>query len=170
MFSSFNNVFWRSFWINTQRPSSFFKNSCIDIHYVEIPHLFNQAPLVDVWVFSSECSCYMTRSVQKVSSHVLWKNRDVHWRRHKKHSTQDNDTSVPFKVGTLGPYTVLPVAISCLVIFSWISLAVWNLFLFKGDFSFGKSLKSQGTKSGLQGAVSHLGDLMFHKKNSAQDA
>ena len=28
---------------------------------------------------------------------------------------------------------------------------VWNLFPFKGDFSFGKSQKSQGTKYGLQG-------------------
>ena len=28
---------------------------------------------------------------------------------------------------------------------------VWNLFLFKGDFSLGKSQKSQGTKSGLYG-------------------
>ena len=28
---------------------------------------------------------------------------------------------------------------------------VWNLFSFKGDFSFGKSQKSQGNKSGLYG-------------------
>ena len=28
--------------------------------------------------------------------------------RYKKHCTQDNDTSVPFKVGALGPHTVLP--------------------------------------------------------------
>ena len=36
---------------------------------------------------------------------------------------------------------------------------VWNLFLFKGDFSVGNSQKSQGTKSGL----SHLGNLIFCK-------
>ena len=39
---------------------------------------------------------------------------------------------------------------------------VWNLFPFKGDFSFGKSQKSQGAKSGL----SHLGDLMFCQKTA----
>ena len=47
--------------------------------------------------------------------------------------------------------TVLPVTVSCPVIFSWISFMVWNLFPFKGDFSFGKSQKSQGAKSGLYG-------------------
>ena len=41
---------------------------------------------------------------------------------------------------------------------------VWNLFPFKGDFSLGKSQKSQGTKSGLWGGLSHLGDLMFCQK------
>ena len=94
-----------------------------------------------------------TRSVQKVSSHVLWKietfiEEDT---RYKKHCTQDNDTSVPFKVGTLGLHTVLPIAISCHIVFSWISFTVWNLCLFKGDFSFGKNQKSQGTKSGISG-------------------
>ena len=84
-------------------------------------------------------------SAQKVSSHIIWKKR------YKKHCTQDNDSSVPFKVGTLGPHTVLPITITCPVLFSWISLMVWNLFHFKGDFSFGKSQKSQGAKSGLQG-------------------
>ena len=34
-------------------------------------------------------------------------------------------------------------------VFSWISWTVWNLFPFKGDFSFGKSWKLQGTQSGL---------------------
>ena len=71
-----------------------------------------------------------------MSSHVIWKietfiDEVTRW---KKHCTQDKDASVPFKVGTLGPHTVLPIAISCPVIFSWISLMVWNLFLFKGDF------------------------------------
>ena len=35
--------------------------------------------------------------------------------------------------------------------YSWISSMVWNLLFFKGDFSFGKSQKSQGTRSGLYG-------------------
>ena len=58
---------------------------------------------------------------------------------------------LPFKVGALGPHTVLPITISCPVVFSWISLMVWNLFPFKGDFSFGKHQKSQIAKSGLYG-------------------
>ena len=54
-------------------------------------------------------------SVQKVSSHVLWKieifiEGDT---RHKKHCTQDYDTLASFKVGTLGLHTVLPVVIFC---------------------------------------------------------
>ena len=44
----------------------------------------------------------------------------------------------------------LGIAFSCLIVFSWISLTVWNLFPFKGDFSLGKNQKSQGSKSGLQ--------------------
>ena len=94
------------------------------------------------------------RSVQKVSIHIIWKietfiEEDT---RYKKHYTQGDDASVPFKVGTLGPHTVLPIAISFPVVLSWISLIVWNLFPFKGDFSFGKSQKSQGAKLGLLGS------------------
>ena len=42
------------------------------------------------------------------------KNRDIYWEdtRCKKHCTQDRDVSVSFKVGTLGPHIVLPIAIS----------------------------------------------------------
>ena len=57
----------------------------------------------------------------------------------------------PLQSRHLGTHTVLPIAISCPVVFSWISLVAWNLFPFKGDFSFGKSQKSQGAKSGIQG-------------------
>ena len=94
-------------------------------------------------------------------------HRDIYWRRYKKHCAQDSDTSVPCKVGTLGPHTVLPIAIGYSVIFYWISSTVWNLFHFKGDFSFGRSQK--GTRfSGYQiwavRGLSHLGDLMFHQK------
>ena len=49
------------------------------------------------------------------------------------------------------PHTVLPIAISCPVVFSWISSTVWNLFPFQGDFSFRKSQRPQSTKSGLSG-------------------
>ena len=56
-----------------------------------------------------------TGSVQKVSSHVIWKIETFieEDKRYKKHCTWDNGVSVPFKVGTLGPHTVLLVAISC---------------------------------------------------------
>ena len=104
------------------------------------------------------------RSDQKVSSHVIGKietftEEDT---RYKKHHMQDNDLSVPFKVGTLGPHTVLPITISCPIVFSWMSSTVWNHFLFKGDFSFGKSQRVPNL--GRRGP-SHLGDLMLHQKN-----
>ena len=97
----------------------------------------------------------LSQNIYKVFSEDIqpcnMKNRDIYWRRFKikKHCTQDNDASVPFKVGTLGPHTVLPVTISCPVLFSWISSTVWNIFPFKDDFSFWKSQKLQGTKYGL---------------------
>ena len=31
---------------------------------------------------------------------------------YKKHCTQDSDAPVPFKVGTLGPHTVLPASLA----------------------------------------------------------
>ena len=103
-----------------------------------------------IFLLLSHVSYLYTRSVQKVSSHVIWKIETFieEGTRYKKHCTQDNDASVPFKIGTLEPHTV-PVAISCPVVFSWISLTIWNLFPFRGDFSFGKRSKSQGTKLGL---------------------
>ena len=108
--------------------------------------LSQRQPLRSIWWIFFHC----TRYIQKVSSHVIWKietfiEEDT---RYKKYYTYHNDSSVPFKVGTLGIHTVHPVAISCPIIFSWISVMVWNLFPFKGDFSFGKSQKSR---------VPHLG-------------
>ena len=104
------------------------------------------------------------KSAQKVLSHIPWKietfiKEDI---RYRKLCTWDNNSSVPFKLGTLGPHTFLLILISCSVIFSWISLAIWNLFAFKGDFNFEKSQKLQGTKS-VEG-LSHLADLMLHQK------
>ena len=48
--------------------------------------------------------CICTRSLQKVCSHAIGKletftEEDI---RYKKHCTEGNDISVPFKVGTLG--------------------------------------------------------------------
>ena len=53
--------------------------------------------------------------LESIQPHAL-KNRDIYWR-YKKQCTQDNNASVPFKVGTLGPRMVLPIAISCLSYF-----------------------------------------------------
>ena len=96
------------------------------------------------------------------------KNRDIYWRKYNKHCTQDNDASVPFKAGTLGPHTVLPVAISYPLAFSWIPSMVWNLFPFKGDFSFGKGRSARTPNLGGSGAES---PGWFHvlPKNFAQD-
>ena len=81
------------------------------------------------------------------------KTRDIYWRRYKIQEMLyvGQWCSVLFKVGTLGPHTVLPITISYPIVFSWISSTVWNLFPVKGDFSFGKSQKSQGTNSELWG-------------------
>ena len=57
----------------------------------------------------------------------------------------------PFQSSTLGPHTVLSIAINCPIVFSWISLKFWNLFPSKGDFTFEKSWKLQGVKSGCRG-------------------
>ncbi len=100
-----------------------------------------------------------TRAVRKVSIHVIWKletfiKKGTKW---KKHCTKENDASVLFKVGTLVPHTVLPVSLPLfkilslnrhqLVICSWTSSTVWNVFFLKGDFSFWKSDKLQRSKS-----------------------
>ena len=56
------------------------------------------------------CVRCINTSVQKVSCHVLWKIETFieEHTSYKKHCTQDNDASVPFKASTLGPHTVLP--------------------------------------------------------------
>ena len=59
------------------------------------------------------CFYQCTRPIQKVSSHVIWKieifiEKD---KRYKKHHAWDNVASVPFKVGILGPHTVLSVSL-----------------------------------------------------------
>ena len=88
------------------------------------------------------------RSVQKVSIHVIWKIETI----------VEEDTRnlyigqwplSPLQSRHLETSHSSPNFISCPIIFSWISLTVWNLLPFKGDFSFGKIQKSQGAKSGL---------------------
>ena len=77
--------------------------------------------------------------------------------RYKKHCTQDNDASVPFKAGTTGPHSVPPLTISCPVIFSWISLVLWNLFPFKGDFSFREKPEVPGCQIWAVGGTESFG-------------
>ena len=68
--------------------------------------------------------------------------------RYKKHCTQDNDTSVPFKVGTLGLHIVLPIANGYSVIFSWIpSLSKVILVLEKARSHSEHNLGCRGAES-----------------------
>ena len=124
----------------------------------------------NLWNYLSVDACYETgymRSAQKVSSHVVWKMKTFSEedRRGKKHCAQHSDASVPFKVGTLGPHTVLPIAISCPVLFSWISSMVWNLFLSKVILVLGKARRHRAPNVVCTGAESP-GDLMFCKKTA----
>ena len=111
-------------------------------------------------IYMRSFSYYM--SVQKVSSNVVWRIDTVikEDARYKKHCTQGNDNSVPFEVSSLGPHTVLPITISCPILFSWILSTVWNLFPFKGDFIvvLGKARNHRVPNLGCRG-LSHLSDL-----------
>ena len=60
----------------------------------------------------------------------------------------------------MGPHTVLLIAISWPIVFSWISSMVWNLFPFKGEFSSGKWEVTVCEIWAVRG-LSHLGDGMF---------
>ena len=83
--------------------------------------------------------------------------------RYRKHCTQDNDTSVPFKVGTLGPLTVLLVAISCPVVFPWILLQSEIPSLSEVILVWEKP-EVTGCQIWAVVGLSHLGDLMFRQK------
>ena len=98
------------------------------------------------------------------------KKRDIYWRRYRLEETLyiRQWCLSPLQSSTLGPHIVPPITISCPVIFSWMSSTVWNLFPFKGDFSWEKS-KVAGHQIWAVGELSHLGDLMFCQKNFAQD-
>ena len=98
------------------------------------------------------------------------KKRDIYWRRYKLEETLyiRQWCLSPLQSSTLGPHIVPPITISCPVIFSWISSTVWNLFPFKGDFSWEKS-KVAGHQIWAVGGMSHLGDFIFLPKNSAWD-
>ena len=81
------------------------------------------------------------------------KNRDTYGRRYKIQEILylGQWRLSPLQSRHLGPHTVLPIAINCPIVFFLNLLTVWNLSPFKGDFSFGKSQKSQDMKSELYG-------------------
>ena len=111
----------------------------------------------------------MMRSVQKVSSQGIWKRETFikEDTRYKKNCIQDNDASVPFKLGTLGPHTVLPIAISCPVVISWISSS--EIFsLSKVVLVLGKARSHRAPNLGCRGAESP-GWFDVSPKNSARD-
>ena len=85
-----------------------------------------------------------------VSKHVILKivkfiNEDT---KYKKHCTQDNDPSGAFKVDTLEPDTVLPIAISRAVYFLESDQQSGISSLSKVILVLGNA-RSQGVKSGL---------------------
>ena len=110
------------------------------------------------------------RSVQKLSNDILWKigtfiEEDA---RHNKYCTEDNDTSVPFKVGTLRPHTILPITISCPSYFpesQWLSKIS---SLSKVILVLGKARSCRVPNLGCSGAESP-GWFNVVPKNSARD-
>ena len=109
-------------------------------------------------VYSTKWLCYIiTLWIFKACAEGDMKNRDIFWRRY---TIRETLYIVHIVHGTVPPQSLQTrhlwtshsslITISCPVIFSWISSTVWNFFPFKREFNFGKSLKSQDTKSGLQ--------------------
>ena len=94
------------------------------------------------------------------------KNRDIYWRRYKIQETLyiGQWHLSPLQNKHLGTsHRALPVSISCPVVFSWISLMVWNLFPFEGNLVLGKARCHRAPNLGYRW-LSHLEDLMFHQK------
>ena len=96
--------------------------------------------------------CWMM-SVQKVFSRVLWKIEAF---------IEEDTRNIVHRTMTLGPLQSRHLGTShsspnrhqLPIIFSWISSMVWNLFPFKGDFSFGKARSHRGPNLGCKGVES----------------
>ena len=130
-----------------------------NLHSSENKQISTQLILLTLYCVKEEGPKLYTKVCPEGIQPCDMKNRDIHWRRYKKHCTQDNYTVVPFKVGTLGPHIVLPITIICPVVFSWISSMVWNLFPFKGDFSFGKSRSHRAPNMGCREHICSLNGI-----------
>ena len=105
------------------------------------------------------------RSVQKVFSQVLWKiqifEEDTRYKEHRHHYPMCNDASIPFKVGTLGPHTVLPITTNYPSYFpesQWLSeISSFS----KVNLVLGKTRSCKVPNLGCSGGLSHLGNLIF---------
>ena len=84
--------------------------------------------------------------------------------RYKKQCTKDNDASVSFKVDTLGPHTVLPVAISCPVVFFLNLIDSLKSLSFQRWFEFWEKSEVIGHQIWAVRVLTNLGDLLFCQK------
>ena len=121
-------------------------------------------------VAALHCPMSHMGSVQKVSSHVIWKmetfiEEDT---RYKKHCTQDNDDSDLFKISTLGPYKILPIAINCPIYFPKSHRQYEISSLSKVILLLGKARSHRVTNLGCRGSESP-GWFDVLPKNSSQN-
>ena len=104
---------------------------------------------------------HMTRSVQKVPSHVIWKvepfiEEDTRNIVHRTMTPQ-------FKVGTLGPHTASQSPLAALSFFP-ASHRQSKSLPFQRWFEFGGKPEVSGRQIWAVVGLSHLGDLMFCQK------
>ena len=134
-------------------------------------------------VYPENGPCALEKNICKVCPEGIqpcnMKNRDFYWRRYKIEETlhigqwhlcplqsrhlgiSHNFPSISSTVQNNLQNPLLESPSATPLYFPKSHLGSKNLFPFKSGFSFGKSQKSQGTKSGLN----HVGDLMFHQKS-----
>ena len=132
--------------LNTEAFKNMLVDPYLDMCDLRNMHFNSNLQLIEIWknwiqIFPEDIQpCNM-------------KNRNIYWRRYKIqetvyvgqwHLSPFQNRQLGNSHGSLSRHQ-LPHHIA----FSWISSMVWNLFYFKGEFSFGESQKSQGAKSGL---------------------
>ena len=107
-----------------------------------------------------------TRPVQKVSSLVIWKIETFteEDRRYRKHCTQDNDTSIPFKAAPwdLTQFSQLPSAAPLYFPESYWCSEISSIL--KVILVLGKARSHRAPNLGCRVELSHLGALMFCQK------